>query len=274
MMKLNRRLFAFLSLGAFALLSACSEQRHVEKSFRKILREPWQMVVDDSLTHYDSGKWHLDGLRGRISCDSLGLTLRAGEVIDCDSDHVVLWNRTRVSGPVRVEYDFTRLDTSRVNSVNIIYLLAQGSGEGEYRSDIMSWNELRTVPAMKVYFNHMRSYHISYAVTDRNSDGTLGDYIRGRQYDPAAGRGLKGTELMPEYKDTHLFKPGITYHMTFIVYGGRCYMEVCGDGRRALFWFRIDTSKALHEGYVGLRQMWGRTSRYAGFKVWTLDEVQ
>lgn len=271
---MNWKVFFPLLIGVVSISSGCSEPRCVEREFRKALREPWRLVVDDDMTHCDTARWHLDGLRGRMTCDEQGLTLRAGARINCDSDHVVLWNRTRVTAPVRVEYDFTRLDTSSVNSVNIIYLLAQGSGEGPFGADIMTWNDRRTVPAMKVYFNNMRCYHISYAVSDRRPDGTMGDYIRGRQYNPAAGRGLKGTELMPEYKDTELFKPGVTYHLTILLHGRRCYMEVCGEGRRELFWFDIDESKALREGYIGLRQMWGRESRYAGFRVWTLPGAE
>ena len=44
-----------------------------------------------------------------------------------------------------IEYDFTRLDSSKYYFVNILYIQATGSGQGEYAEDISKWNDLRKI---------------------------------------------------------------------------------------------------------------------------------
>lgn len=53
---------------------------------------------------------------------------------------------------------------------------------------------------MKMYYDHMHSYHISYAA----NPGTKKAYIRGRRYMPER-QGLKGTALKPDYSTPELF---------------------------------------------------------------------
>ena len=95
---------------------------------------------------------------------------------------MVLWTKQSFKGDLKIEYDYTRLD-NETRCVNILYIQATGSGEEPYVKDITEWNELRRVPAMKMYFDHMHAYHISYAAW-------RGDYIRGRRYLPLAGKRL------------------------------------------------------------------------------------
>jgi hypothetical protein len=65
-------------------------------------------------------------------------------------------------------------------------------------------SDLRKVPAMATYFNHMNLYHISYAAFP--PDG--GQYIRARRYMPETGKGLDGTALEPDYYPKTLFRAG------------------------------------------------------------------
>ena len=125
---------------------------------------------------------------------------------------MVLWTRESFEGDLKIEYDYTRLD-SETRCVNILYIQATGSGEEPYAKDITEWSELRRVPAMRMYFNHMNTYHISYAAFPNNEDTT--QYIRGRRYMPNA-TGLEGSNLDPDYFPEGLFEPRVPHKITVI----------------------------------------------------------
>ena len=57
---------------------------------------------------------------------------------------------------------------------------------------------------MRLYFNHMNTYHISYAAFRQKNDDSEEDYIRGRRYMPDAGKGLSGTAVTAEIRTTRL----------------------------------------------------------------------
>lgn len=226
----------------------------------------WKLAFEDDCTRDWREKWFMDGTQGRITHSSRGMDYFAGRQVENDSCHTVLWTQKTFSGNIRVEYDFTRLDTTPVG-VNILYLLASGSGKGPYKKDIADWTRLRRVPAMKNYFDHMHTYHISYAVNGKGNPEP--DYIRARRYMPETGKGLEGTGLLPEYLDTKLFMPGKPYHISVILHGSDLYMEVTDGIEKHLFFFDTSTHPPVKAGRVGLRQMWGHDSRYANFRIYT-----
>ena len=267
---MKHRLLLCISLFcSLCMLDAWGTNKQ-QKQFKRINKESWKLQVACDMQSFDTACWVLDGLQGAISSSKKGLLLKAGPFIDNDSSHVVLWYKRMFSGDIKIEYDYTRMDTSRAGSVNIIYFHAKGSGIAPYTDDIMDWCDLRKVPAMKTYFNHMNTYHISYAVTATAKE-PYDDYIRARQYNPLANKGLKGTDLKPDYLNNYLFKYGIKYHITVILRNDKIFMQVCGDNRRSLFCFEIDSKNKLTQGYVGFRQMWGRCSRYKNLKIYTIE---
>lgn len=230
---------------------------------------PWKIIFEDDCTEAWQKRWVMDGERSHITQNSQGMDYFAGDERFNDTCHSVLWTKQKFSGNFKIEYDFTRIDTSTAPGVNIIYLLATGSGKGVYKKNIFKWNDLRRVPAMKEYFNHMNVYHISYAV---NGTSNLDpDYVRARRYMPETGRGLDGTALTPEYLNTGLFAPGVKHHLTIILYGMRLYMHVSSPTQTKLFWFDTSQFPPIKSGRIGLRQMWTRASRYANFKIFKLD---
>lgn len=240
-----------------------------ESEFERAALLPWKQVFADDCTTDWEQKWFLDGKQAQIINSSEGMSLFAGKCLDSDASHAVLWTKQTFSGNIRVEYDFTRLDTlSAPNNVNIIYLLAEGSGLGEYTKDIYSWRLLRTVPAMDIYFNHMSAYHISYAVNGAGEKEK--NYLRARRYVPETGNGLQGTALIPEYTNIPFFEPGVKHHITIIKYSNMIYMMVNNSERKALFCFSTTGHPDIASGRIGLRQMWKRNSRYAHFAVYQL----
>lgn len=262
----------FYITAAVALLLSANMSLYanddIEARYQSAKSGAWELVIDEKLSDFDSSEWVYDGEKGHLTVDESGLTVTSGPEAHVNAHHSVLWNKQKLSGDLKVEYDFTRLDNSDAGSVNIIYLHAQGSGVGEYTEDIMEWNHLRTEPAMKVYFNNMKTYHISYAVTLGESDKNPYEYVRARMYNPLAESGLTGTDLKPEYYQTGLFKVGVKYHITVTLVGDMLYMEVEGDGVRRLMHFNVDASTRLEEGYLGFRLMWTRSSKFANLKVY------
>ncbi len=239
-----------------------------EQAFAAAEQLPWTVAFEDDLRSGIETNWLLDGTQAQVSPTPRGLEIVSGPQVNNDSAHVVLWTRERFSGPLKIEYDFTRLDDSPAESVCIVYLHAAGSGVGPYAEDITAWSDLRRVPAMKCYFDRMNAYHISYAVTSPATEG--GDYVRARRYVPETGKGLSGTALTPEYDRVDWFRRGVTYRMTVILSGDRLYLQASDGTEKRLFWFDTSTLPPLDEGYIGLRQMWARASRYANFRVSTI----
>ena len=260
-----------------SLLTLCISFCHVngqessyEKSFRELSAIPTTLQFEDDFEESWQKNWHLDGKQAIVVCRDNKLEMKAGDRAYVDADHLVLWTKNEFEGDLKIEYDFTRLDSSKHYFVNILYIQAQGSGEGEYSKDIFKWNHLREIPKMRTYFNHMDTYHISYAVTgvpEKNEP----EYIRARRYMPEWKTGLKNTNLMPEYFETGLFKKDVPYHLTFIKKGRELFLNVQGDGQNRTFYFDASSFPTIEKGRIGLRQMFTRSSRYENFKVYKLN---
>jgi hypothetical protein len=87
---------------------------------------------------------------------------------------------------------------------------------------------------------------------------------------PEGGNFEKDTEIPETYFKSGLFKQGITYHITAIRRDGKLYFHVLGDGHDRLFSWDLVGRPPLDEERVGLRQMQGRKSRIANFKIFEL----
>lgn len=225
---------------------------------------------DDGKSRWEK-KWFLDGDKATVVNTEEGIEFHAGPDLASDADHSVLWTKDSFDGDIKIEYEFTRLDDLD-RFVNIIYIQAEGSGEPGYDRDIYKWRDKRAVPAMSKYFNHMNTLHISYAAYENDPDVRNTDYIRGRRYMPDNKKGLRDTELTPEYLFPLLFKPMETYRMTFIKRGTEIIMKVSGDGNDRYFYFSAEDYPPIESGRVGLRQMSGRKSVYSNVKISTYNK--
>jgi len=243
-----------------------------EAAYEAALARPWRAVLADDGSGDWTEHWFLDGEKARVVNSPQGMALHAGPVPDDDASHAVLWTKRSFEGDIKVEYDYTRLDTSH-RGVNIIYLLATGSGEEPYAKDITRWNELRAVPGMGKYFRNMNTYHISYAAGPYNEQGvsTGNDYVRARRYMPAGGT-LRGTALEPDYRRTGFFLEGVPHHIVVIKSGDQLFMEVSNPDQRRLFAWKTDKFPDITEGRVGFRQMFTRNARYRNIKISLVDD--
>jgi len=261
------------------VLSACkspagapayaAEQHDPGARFEALERAAWREVFHDPGTGDWRDRWLLDGLKAEVVNSDRGMAFHAGPDFADDASHAVLWTRASFAGDIRIDYRYTRLDDA-VRAVNILYLHARGSGEPPFARDITAWRSRRTTPSMRLYYDHMHAYHISYAAFGLNNTDPENDYVRARRYMPDLGQGLEGTAMAPDYARTGLFRPGVTYRITVIHAGDDLFMRVrAGDVDRLMRW-RTDTFAPLGEGRVGLRHMYTRSARYREIRISTL----
>ena len=230
------------------------------KAFERALMGEWKEIFSDSCTGDWQAKWFLDGEVGTVKTAPNGMTLTAGDEFKNDAHHMVLWTKRSFEGDVKIEYDYTRLDEEN-RCVNILYIQATGSGKGPYAKDIFEWRGLRKVPSMRSYYDNMNTYHISYASFPET-------YIRGRRYLPHA-KGLKGTELEPDYFPEGLFATGVTHHITVIKKDRDLFMRVENPDQVYHCHFFNNALPTVTDGRLGLRHMFTRSARYENFRVST-----
>ena len=218
---------------------------------------------DDSLMD----AFFLDGMEARITpTEDGGYDFISGLVPSVDSGHGVLWTKKEYSGDVELEFDYTRLDGKDEDSVTacLLYFHAEGNGDEPYEKDISKWNLLRTVPAMNLYFGHMRLYHISFAAFDRRFEPHA--YVRGRIY--KAGE-LDGTNLSPDYLPGEFFATGKEYHITAGVKGETLYFKAERDGKVLDCSWMIPEEARRNHGRIGIRQMSSRAMHIRNIQIRT-----
>lgn len=220
----------------------------------------WKLKFKDSGKDDWQKNWFLDGLKAKVQNTSKGMLFTAGPIAGDDSNHAVLWTKQSFNGDVKIEFDYTRIDTM-TTQVNILYI--QATGVAPFDKDISKWNNERTIPSMKTYFNNMKCLHISYAAFDQK-----GEYIRARLYPVAEGAHFNtSTEIPPASYNTNLFIPGKTYKITLIKNNKALIFNVQEKGKSQTYSWDI-TDIAPTEGRIGLRHMYIRSSLYKNIKIY------
>lgn len=253
-----------MNLSVMLLPIAMTLMTPEESAFSVANGENWTEVFYDEGTADWEQHWFLDSEVGSVENTADGMQLTAGPRFKNDAHNMVLWTKQSFEGDLKIEYDYTRLDFE-TRGVCILYIQATGSGKGPYAKDISQWNEMRRVPAMREYFNHMNLFHISYAAFPNDEDTTM--YIRGRRYMPETGQGLQGTDLQPDYFPEGLFEPGVLHHITVIKKGQDILMKI--ENPEQTYYCKMSNLDLppVDEGRIGLRQMFTRSARYKNFTV-------
>lgn len=228
----------------------------------------WVQVFADDCTGDWNDKWFLDGEIASVENSTDGMKLAAGPQFLNDAHHMVLWTKQEFSGDIKIEFNYTKLDFE-TRCVSILYFHATGSGDGPYAKDITKWNELRRIPAMKMYFNHMNLYHISFAAFP-NFGAEREQYIRGRRYIPS-GAGLKNTDLIPDYFPQDFFEPGVKHHITVIKRSKEIFMRVENPAQTLVCKMSNPDLPDTNEGRIGLRQMYMRTALFSDVRVYQVE---
>ena len=292
-------------LAIFVLILATSigpaktstDRKSIEQKFSELSELNWKQEFFDSCTEDWRKQWFLDGERAIVRNSPQGMLFSAGPVETDHASHAVIWTKKSFVGDVKIEFDYTRMDTINRN-VNILYIQATGIGKEPYDKDIAKWSYLRVIPYMKSYFQNMNLLHISFAAYDR--DDLKRDYVRARRYPVKPDLKFDEIAIPPDNFDTGLFEPGIVHHFTVIKKGHDLYMKVAplpsslplrlpprllgedksgraaGEGSKGARLFYWDTSRfqPVTEGRIGLRHMWTRCSRYKNVRISTLALTQ
>ncbi len=264
------RLFAFLASLAFLAVSrACGKDTAAAaEEFAQLAAAPtWVEALRDDAAVDWRKIWTLDGERAVVERIKDGFEFRAGAERGVDADHAVLWTRASFQGDLKISFNYTRTD-SAVNDVNILYLHAQGTGDGPYAADLDAWRDLRRVPKMSIYFEHTRAWHLSFAAFQNKGDPGQPDYLRVRNYPVTPDRTFAQTEVPPTYNDTGLFLTGVTYAVTVLKTKDALRLHVSGGGKDRVFCWDLSAFAGPNEGRIGLRHMHTRSARYEGFTVW------
>jgi hypothetical protein len=229
--------------------------------FAKVAKGDWTETMFDSGDGDWREQWLLDGLTAEVTNGADGMHFAAGPTEGHHPDHAVLWTKESFVGDVRLDFLYTRTDEA-IRNVNIIYVQATGSGEGEYAEDIMEWRHLREEPWMKNYYRTMNTYHISFAAFGTKNTDPDEDYIRARRYMPSRDAGLGGTDLKPDHARTGLFKPGVTHQVTVIKVGRDLNMRIMAGERAYYCHWRNENLPEIEAGRIGFRHMYARSARY------------
>lgn len=226
----------------------------------------WKLKLNDPGTGNWQDHWFLDGLQAKVDNSAEGMNFSAGPINRDNAHHAVLWTKDIFKGDVKIEYEYTRTDQQLIN-VNILYIQANGIGEGPYVKDISQWNKLREIPAMRTYFNNMNALHISYAAFKTKNEDPEDDYIRIRKYPATETIPFKNTEIPPAYFNTGLFLPGVAYKITVIKTDDMLFFQVAGEDEKMLYSWPLTDTENIQEGRIGLRHMYTRSARYSNFKI-------
>ncbi len=255
---------AIALLLSFLLTSApsCAKADDVTKGELALAfsQEGWREVFRDPCKADWQERWFLDGATSVVSNSDNGMKLETKD------DFAVLWTKEVFAGDLRIEYDFQRLDSNDMG-VNIIYIQATGDGQHGRAEDIALWSDRRRKAAMRDYFQHMHTYHISYAAFPN-------DYIRARRYLPEADAGLAGTMLTGEVFETGVFGIDAWVHITIVKRRNEIYAEFSGNDRQLRCHFANTDKPGIDKGRVGLRLMPGRESRFREFSIYEAASPQ
>jgi len=268
---MNLKSFLFL-LSLFFTLFANAQDTDTKEFEILNLSKQWQLELRDKGTKDWQVKWFLDGLEANIKNTKAGMLFNAGTNAGTDAGHAVLWTKQSFKGNVKIEYNFTRKDSETKWAI-ILYLQATGTGIVPYVEDISKWNNLRTIPAMKTYFNNMKALHISYSSFENDNNNPEKDYIRVRQYPVVKGQNFNTTTEIPNaFFETGLFKTGETYKITVIKTNEKLYFKVTGKDTSKLFSWNLQNHPELIEGRIGLRQMATRSALYKDISIYTMKQ--
>ena len=250
-------LFALMTVSCLAKEPMDREVSPEQAALEKANQREWATAFEDSCTDDWTKQWFLDGEVGTVTNTPEGMELKSGPEYKNDAHHMVLWTKESFEGDLKIEYEFTRLDTDGIG-VFIIYIEATGCGDEGFDEDITKWNDFRKVPGMGKYFKYMDTYHVSYAC----------GYIRGRRYNTTVKRMNNHSELIPDYEGIKdIFEPGVTCKLTFIKTDRDIYMKVSNGEKTRYFHMENKQWPLVTHGRIGLRQMYTKWGRYKDFKV-------
>jgi len=259
-MKWNVFLLVFL-----VLVVSCKTNKPLSEKNRDT-QDDWKLAFQDDCTEDWTKQWTLDGLIATVENTQEGMHYKAGPEAGNDAHHAVLWTKESFSGDVKIEFDYMKTDDAN-KYVNILYIQATGDEEGVYEKDIANWKHLREVPKMRMYFENMNTFHISFSAF--GNDGAGLHYVRARRYPKPKDKPFNSIVVEPSYDMQGLFEKGKIYHITAIKTSEKLSFKMEHQNETQYFEWDITKVAPISEGRIGLRHMYTRTAIYKNFKIYT-----
>jgi len=270
-----KSLFAIPLVGLMAVVfySNTAQGHGVHKEYHQLIVP---MGITERFIDSGTGKWQdnwfLDSPKSwfsgapkaKVTNDKEGMT------IDTAKGGGVLWTKASYDRPIRIEYDFKRLDENDLGA-NIILIGATGDGEEGFDEDITQWSKKRKDAKLEDYYNNMHAYHMSYAAYDEAVGKAKTDTIRGRRYLPTKGKGLEGTELDDTHTNTGLFDDHQWVHVTITKFGYVMWVEFRHPKQRLICKLENRWLAPIKKGRIGLFLSPKRKSQFKNFKISTMD---
>ena len=227
---------------------------------------PWVLLYSSENESCWEENWFLEGPKASVVTQPNGFIFSAGPDIENPESHAVLWSKSIYSGDIKVEYEYTRLDSmNAATSVNILYLLASGRGTDESPPDIRSTTTARQIPWMRSYFLEMNLLHISYAATGPQRS----NYVSARRYPANSVSSFNSDTLVtPVYDNVNMFSLGVAHQITATKIGDTLQFEAHHAEGSELFNWDLSSYDPVLSGRVGFRHMWGRSSQYRNIKIY------
>ncbi|GAA4815055.1 DUF1961 family protein [Litoribaculum gwangyangense] len=254
---------------SFLVVLSCVTSCHTTKKAsaqKSNTDQEWNLVFQDDGTKDWTKQWTLDGLIATVEHSEEGMHFKAGPEANNDAHHGVLWTKESFSGEVKIEFDYIKTDNAN-KYVNILYIQATGDEEGIYETDISKWKNLREVPKMKLYFENMNTFHISYAAFGNDGEGL--HYVRARRYPKPDDKPFNSIVVEPSYDMQGFFETGKRYHLTVIKTSAKLSFKMEHEDKVAYFEWDISEVAPIIEGRIGIRHMYTRTAMYKNFKIYT-----
>ena len=118
--------FKVLTILVLLLSFGCSQKVQVEFNKQNKATE-WKLKFSDPCNKNWQNNWFLDGEIAKVEYNKYGMDLIAGPINRNNAHHSVLWTKQSFEGDIKIEYDYTRTDSTKVN-VNILFIQATGNG--------------------------------------------------------------------------------------------------------------------------------------------------
>lgn len=230
-----------------------------------------QVLFQDPMNEDWQANWFLDGKKAALEHREGGLYFAGGTVTKSDdpkeyhAHHAVLWTKQPFDGDIRISFEYKPVDPDIYGNV-LIYIQAQGLGVGPYAKDIHAWRELREIPAMDKYFNHMSLLSISLRNELRCKRYPWNDVEKNISFAPL----IEPMHDWPGMRRNQWYRIEIDKRLRSLTF--RYYDLDSGEPLAECTW---DTSKNpeqqrprfVEAGRIGLRHMSTKQSIYRDFKV-------
>jgi len=264
-------LIVTVSLTA-ALLVSCNTVTVMSSNSTGEQGDGKEVLFEDTMVENWQQNWFLDGLKATLEHRDGGLDFLTEYTVNkrvdragFDSQHAVLWTRDSFEGDIRITYTYTVLPGSSWQK--LIYVQAQGVGEGPYVEDIHAWKDDREVAVMSDYFKYMDLIGLS-----------LRNEIRCKRYPwmDMDGNDLE-TEFMPRAENKGLTE-GVPLEVTVEKQKDAILLRILNTETDVFSvdhrWDLTDEDvlkdrdpKFIEKGRIGLRLMGGHKINFRDFKI-------